>query len=157
MREMTKESIRNQRVLIKTWEQIKECSTRSTDCDILNNRLHKHDKYEFVEQMKPLCGTIIKLQGVRYLGLEMSYGVAPWMVQEIIPTQEKVEFYDKQPIYFWDDWKTHEKHLGFWDGQRLCSFRSNGTRTGHNWDNYEAVLDNQIPSWMVEAQETLKD
>ena len=157
MREVREESIKNQRVLVKTWKQIKECSTRSTDCDILNNRLHKHDKYEFVEQMKPLCGTIIKLQGVRYLGLEMSYGVAPWMVQEIIPTQEKVEFYDKQPIYCWDNRETHTWRLTFWDGVNSRAFSYTGKRTGFNWSNYEAIPDNQIPSWMVEAQKSLED
>ena len=154
---MTKESIRNQRVLIKTWKQIKKCVEHKNNANYWTDEDYIAP---FSKDMKYLCGRIITLNGLTTLNGKV-LAIHPWMVQEIISTQEKVEtkveFYDKQPIYFWDDWKTHEKHLGFWDERSKRSFLSDGTRAGHNWDNYEAVLDNQIPSWMVEAQKTLEE
>ena len=154
---MTKESIRNQRVLIKTWKQIKKCVEHKNNANYWTDEDYIAP---FSKDMKYLCGRIVTLNGLTTLNGKV-LAIHPWMVQEIISTQEKaetkVEFYDKQPIYCWDNRETHTWRLIFWDGVNSRAFSYTGKRTGFNWSNYEAIPDNQIPSWMVEAQQTLEN
>ena len=155
MIEITEESIKNQRVLIKTWKEIKKCSEKG-----LYKRSVPDSRTHFDEEMKPLCGTIVKLDSLSTI--EATWDIAPWMVQEIIPMckeeeVEEVEFYDKQPVCAWDDRFTHSRMMKFYDKKSDNVFSYEGKRNGSHYSHYEAIPDNMIPEWMIEAQKTLED
>ena len=88
--------IRNKRVLIKTWKQIKKCSTKVT---ISGHRQSttKATTCFFTKDMKPFCGTIVQLDEHRRFKSKKIAFIRwiwePWMVQEIIPEcEDKIEY-----------------------------------------------------------------
>ena len=152
MIEITEESIKNQKVLIKTWKEIKKCSKKGLD-----TRRSLGSPVGFNKAMKYLCGTIVQLD-IYYTVVE-SWTIAPWIVQEIIPIckEEGVELYDKQPIYAWDNYMTHTRALRFYNKQNNRVFRYDGARGCLSYANYEAIPTHMIPEWMIETQKTLED
>ena len=151
MIEITEKSVKNRRVLIKTWKEIKKCSEKG-----LHKRSVPDSRTHFDEEMKSLCGTIVKLDSLSTI--EATWDIAPWMVQEIIPTcKEEVELYDKQPVYAWDNNMTHTRTLRFYDKKNNGIFSYYGKRSLLSYDNYEAIPTHMIPEWMIEAQKTLED
>ena len=151
MIEITEESIKNQKVLIKTWKEIKKCSKKGLD-----TRRSLGSPVGFNKAMKYLCGTIVQLDS--YYTVGEAWTIAPWMVQEIIPIcKEEVELYDKQPVYAWDNNMTHTRTLRFYDKKNNGIFSYYGKRSLLSYDNCEAIPTHMIPEWMIETQKTLED
>ena len=87
--------IRNKKVLIKTWKQIKKCSTKITISGHRQNT--RTPTCFFAKGMKPFCGTIVQLDEHRkFKGKRPAFirwTCEPWMVQEIIPEcEDKTEY-----------------------------------------------------------------
>jgi hypothetical protein len=86
---ITTESIKNQRVLIKTWKQLKKEFGKNKYGDITT------PSQSFVSAMKLLCGTIVELnEHARVIECPEQWNITPEMVQEIIPSCNEPE----QPI-----------------------------------------------------------
>lgn len=87
--------IKNKRVLIKTWKEIKECSTKAALGRIYST--HVSDTHAlFLDEMKSLCGKIIQLEGIL---TPNSYAISHWMVQEVVECPESKEIEYQYPAY----------------------------------------------------------
>ena len=68
---------------------------------------------------------------------------------------KKQDFFDGQLVWCWDDDDTHSIILRFYDAKNKCSYQFDGTRGGHDYNNYEPFEGN-YPDWALEAFQTLE-
>ena len=68
---------------------------------------------------------------------------------------EKTGFFDGQLIWCWDNDDTHVRTLRFYDVKYKCTYQFDGTKDGHDYDNYEPFKGN-YPDWALEAFQTLE-
>ena len=68
---------------------------------------------------------------------------------------EKTGFFDGQLVWGWDDDDTHSIILRFYDAKNKCTYQFDGTKDGHDYDNYEPFEGN-YPDWALEAFQTLE-
>ena len=64
-------------------------------------------------------------------------------------------FLDGQLVWCWENEFTHSKHLRFYNVKYKCTYKFDGTKDGHNYDNYKPFEGN-YPDWALEAFQTLK-
>ena len=68
---------------------------------------------------------------------------------------EETGFFDGQLIWCWQNEFTHSKHLKFYDAKNKCTYCYDGTKGGHNYENYEPFEGNH-PDWALKASQTLE-
>ena len=68
---------------------------------------------------------------------------------------EKTGFFDGQLVWCWDNDDTHVRTLRFYDVKYKCTYQFDGTKDGHDYDNYEPFEGN-YPDWALEAFQTLE-
>ena len=67
---------------------------------------------------------------------------------------EKTGFFDGQLVWCWDNDDTHHRSLRFYKVKYKCTYQFDGTKDGHDYDNYEPFEGN-YPDWALEAFQTL--
>jgi hypothetical protein len=71
-------------------------------------------------------------------------------------TESTPSFKDKQIIWAWDvDYQI--RRLRFWDALNNCTFSTNGSRRGANFNHYAALSKENIEPWMTAIQDSLED
>ena len=68
---------------------------------------------------------------------------------------EETGFFDGQLVWCWDNDDTHVITLRFYDAKNKCTYQFDGTKYGHDYDNYEPFEGN-YPDWALEAFQTLE-
>ena len=75
---------------------------------------------------------------------------------EQIAKLEEPELKDKQLVWCWDKFQTHQRIVGFYDAINDRPFTNRGRRKGISWENYEA-FQGEYPDWAKEAYKTLEE
>ena len=68
---------------------------------------------------------------------------------------EKTGFFDGQLVWCWEDDDTHSRILRFYEAKHKGTYQFDGTKDGHDYDNY-APFEGNYPDWALEAFQTLE-
>ena len=68
---------------------------------------------------------------------------------------KKTGFFDGQLVWCWEDDDTHSRILRFYEAKHKGTYQFDGTKDGHDYDNY-APFEGNYPDWALEAFQTLE-
>ena len=68
---------------------------------------------------------------------------------------KKTRFFDGQLVWCWDNDDTHHRSLRFYEAKHKGTYQFDGTKDGHDYDNY-APFEGNYPDWALEAFQTLE-
>jgi len=76
---------------------------------------------------------------------------------EDVPYDKERNLFHTQPIYYWDDYHTHSRLIGFYNAIQECGFSCKGKLKGLGYSQYEAILPEHYTDWIIEAHKTLEE